>query len=100
MFLDFAEDQARRRKQIFLRDWQIRLDDFLRFNERAVLPNAGGMTREDANRQAHEEYVRFEERRRIAAENAGEMDTMKQLEQAARDAEKVKSSAPRRTRRK
>jgi hypothetical protein len=40
MFLDFAEDQARRRKQIFLHDWETRLDDFLRFNQRAVLPNA------------------------------------------------------------
>lgn len=29
MFLDFAEDQARRRKQIFLKDWKTRLDDFL-----------------------------------------------------------------------
>ncbi|MGH9418531.1 MAG: virulence RhuM family protein, partial [Thermoanaerobaculia bacterium] len=37
MFLDFAEDQARRKKQIFLRDWQTRLDDFLRFNDRNVL---------------------------------------------------------------
>jgi hypothetical protein len=41
MFLDFAEDQAARRKQIFLSDWRNRLDDFLRFNERAVLPDAG-----------------------------------------------------------
>ncbi len=32
MWLDFAEDQARRRKQVFLRDWQTRLDDFLRLN--------------------------------------------------------------------
>jgi hypothetical protein len=38
MFLDFAEDQARRRKQVFLRDWQQKLDEFLRFNERDVLP--------------------------------------------------------------
>ena len=38
MFLDFAEDQARRRKQIFLRNWQTRLDDFLQLNERAILP--------------------------------------------------------------
>jgi hypothetical protein len=36
MFLDFAEDQARRRTQVFLNDWKTRLDDFLRFNERAV----------------------------------------------------------------
>ena len=41
MFLDYAEDQARRRRQVFLADWEARLDDFLRFNERAVLPNAG-----------------------------------------------------------
>ena len=40
MFLDFAEDQARRRKQIFLADWQTKLDEFLRFNDRAVLPDA------------------------------------------------------------
>jgi len=93
MFLDFAEDQARRRKQIFLRDWETRLDDFLRFNERAILPNAGAMTRGDADRRAHEEYARFEVSRRLDAENAGE--AMKMLEQAARDAEKVKSPAPR-----
>jgi hypothetical protein len=37
MFLDFAEDQARRRKQIFLQDWRLKLDEFLRFNERGVL---------------------------------------------------------------
>ena len=37
MWLDFAEDQARRRKQVFLKDWEIKLDEFLRFNERAVL---------------------------------------------------------------
>src|SRR5436190_740251 len=48
MFLDFAEDQARRKKQVFLRDWQVRLDDFLRFNERAVLPNSGRVSREEA----------------------------------------------------
>lgn len=40
MFLDFAEDQARRRKQIFLDDWKSKLDEFLRFNERAVLSDA------------------------------------------------------------
>ena len=95
MFLDFAEDQAMRRKQIFLRDWETRLDDFLRFNERAVLPNAGAMSREDADRRAHEEYARFEARRRLDAESAGEAEAMKMLKRAARDAEKVKASKPR-----
>ena len=27
MFLDFADDQARRRKQVFLRDWQQKIDE-------------------------------------------------------------------------
>jgi len=34
MFLDYAEDQAIRRKQVFLDDWTTKLDEFLRFNER------------------------------------------------------------------
>jgi len=99
MFLDFAEDQAQRRKQIFLRDWQTRLDDFLRFNERPILPNAGGVTREEANRRAHEEYTRFEQRRRVEAENAGERDALRRLEEAARVAERSKPAAPDRKRR-
>ena len=41
MWLDFAEDQARRRRQVFLQDWDVRLDEFLRFNDRAVLPGKG-----------------------------------------------------------
>src|SRR5207248_10152871 len=68
MFLDFAEDQARRRKQIFLRDWQARLDDFLRFNERAVLSDAGKVSRQQADRQAEDQYREFETRRHHGTE--------------------------------
>ncbi len=50
MFLDFAEDQARRRKQIFLRNWVTRLHDFLNLNERRILPDAGKVSREDQSR--------------------------------------------------
>ena len=74
MFLDFAEDQARRRAQIFLKDWQARLDDFLRFNDRAVLPDAGRVSRDEANRVASEEYSRFAARRRAELEAEGEAE--------------------------
>jgi hypothetical protein len=84
MFLDFAEDQAQRRRQVFLRDWQTRLDDFLRFNERAVLPHAGKVTREEADRKAAEEYERFAARRRAALEAVGEAEGLRQLEEAAK----------------
>jgi hypothetical protein len=84
MFLDFAEDQARRRKQIFLADWQKRLDDFLRFNDRKVLPNAGHMSREDADRKAEQEYEAFAARRRAHLESEAEAAAMKQLEETAK----------------
>lgn len=80
MFLDFAEDQARRRKQIFLRDWETRLDEFLRFNERAVLADGGRVSREQADAIANEAYERFAARRRALAEAEGEADALKQLE--------------------
>jgi hypothetical protein len=80
MFLDFAEDQARRRKQVFLRDWKTRLDDFLKFNERAVLPGAGKVSHEKAEAVAEREYGLFAARRRALIEDEAEADTLKQLE--------------------
>jgi hypothetical protein len=84
MFLDFAEDQARRRKQIFLNDWKIRLDEFLRFNDRRVLPNAGRISREDAEKKAVGEYEQFAAKRRTHLEAEAERDTMNQLEDAVK----------------
>jgi len=80
MFLDFAEDQARRRKQIFLHNWQTRLQDFLRLNERAILSGAGKVSREQADAIAEQEYDRFAARRRARLEDEAEADTLKLLE--------------------
>ena len=71
MFLDLAEDQARRRKQIFLCTWKSRLDDFLGFNERAVLRDGGKITREEADAIAEQQYERFAVRRRALLEAEG-----------------------------
>ena len=68
MFLDFAEDQARRRKHIFLHTWRERLDDFLKLNERTILPDAGTVSREQADAIAEQEYERFAARRRALHE--------------------------------
>ena len=84
MWLDFAEDQARRRKRIFMQDWQQKLDDFLRFNERRVLPGAGTVSRKGAEDHARAEYEQFETRRREYREALGAADYVKQLEEAAR----------------
>jgi len=86
MWLDYAEDQARRRKQVFLRDWEVKLNDFLRFNERRVLPNAGEVSKEEADRLAEREYERFAARGREYLEAEGERDALKALEAAAKKA--------------
>jgi hypothetical protein len=96
MFLDYAEDQAKRKKQVFLRDWPERLDDFLKFNEREVLGNAGKVRREDANERAIGEYDRFEAVRREVAEAQGEADAMKALEEVAKKLPKRRKAKPKR----
>ena len=86
--------QVRRCKQVFLKDWTARLDDFLRFNERAVLPDAGRVTREAADRKAAEEYGKFAVRRRAQAEAEGEADALRQLEAAAKVVPKRRKVPP------
>jgi hypothetical protein len=84
MWLDFAEDQARRRKQVFLRDWETKLDEFLRFNERAVLAGKGTVSKADADARAESEYEAFAARRRALLEAEGERDAVDTFEAAAR----------------
>ncbi len=99
MFLDFAEDNAKRRKQVFLQDWRERLDQFLAFNERDVLPDAGSVSREDADSKAHAEFDAFADRRRRAIEDEAAArlaeDALRQLEQAAGAAEDGRGKASR-----
>ena len=69
MYLDYAEDQARRRKLLYMRDWREKLDAFLQFNERDILTNPGKVAKEVADRLALEQYDQFHTRR-LAAEAA------------------------------
>ena len=84
MWLDFAEDQARRRKQVFLKDWETKLKEFLVFNERAVLSGAGSISKKDADGHAEAEYERFAARRRALLEAEGERTNLKALEDTAK----------------
>lgn len=95
MWLDYAEDQARRRRQVFLRDWKIKLDDFLRFNEREVLEHAGKVKKSAADAHAGAEYEQFAARRRALLEAEGARATVEALEQMARKLSSKKPRAPR-----
>ncbi len=71
MYLDFAEDQARRKKPMHMAEWVGRLDAFLQFNERNILSHAGTVSHELAERHAHAEFDKHEaERRRLEAAQA------------------------------
>ena len=68
MYLDFAEDQARRKKPMHMADWVERLDAFLQFNERDILTHAGTVSHELAERHAYAQFEQFDaERRRLEA---------------------------------
>ncbi|MDP2433064.1 MAG: virulence RhuM family protein [Pseudomonadota bacterium] len=84
MWLDFAEDQARRRKDVFLKDWEEKLDAFLKFNDRAVLPNAGSVSKAEADAHAEGVYARFAAQRRALLEAEGAEQQVRMLEEAAR----------------
>lgn len=84
MWLDYAEDQAKRRKQVFMRDWEQKLDEFLAFNERNVLPHAGSVSKQDADDFARSEYECFAQRRREYKETIGEREFFRQLEYAVK----------------
>ena len=84
MWLDFAEDQARRRRQVFLKDWETKLNEFLRFNERAVLPDKGKVSKAKAHEYAEAEYEEFAARRRMLLEAEAEQAQQQSLEDAAK----------------
>ena len=66
MYLDYAEDQARRRKPMHMSDWVKKLDAFLEFNERDILNNAGKISQTMAEDHARKEFEQYEaERRRL-----------------------------------
>ncbi|MEB0772598.1 virulence RhuM family protein [Citrobacter portucalensis] len=79
MWLDFAEDQARRRQQVFLRDWQDKLDQFLQFNDRDVLQGPGKISKKMADDKAQAEYSQFAEQQRLLKEAEGEKDIVELL---------------------
>ena len=72
MWLDHAEDQAERRQQVFLNDWETKLNQFLEFNDRDVLDNAGQISKQQADNKAKEQYTIYSEQRRLQREAKGE----------------------------
>lgn len=59
MYLDYAENQARKGQVMYMKDWVTKLDAFLQFNEEAVLQHSGRVSHEVAKALAEKEYDKF-----------------------------------------
>ncbi|MHB8880977.1 MAG: virulence RhuM family protein [Thermodesulfovibrionales bacterium] len=93
MYLNYAEDQAKRHRQVFMRDWRKKLDAFLKFNERDILAHAGRVAKEVADNLALEQYETFNRKRlKIEANEEAIADDreLRRIEEAVKDRKKRK----------
>jgi len=59
MYLDYAENQAIKGTVMFMKDWVLKLDAFLQFNEESVLNHQGKISHEVALALAESEYDKY-----------------------------------------
>ena len=59
MFLDFAENMAKKRKIMYMNDWVKKLDSFLEFNEYPKLKGKGNISSISAKKYAINEFESF-----------------------------------------
>ena len=59
MYLDYAESQAQKGVVMYMKDWIVKLDAFLQFNERAILKDAGKVSHEVAVALAEKEFEKY-----------------------------------------
>ncbi len=59
MYLDYAENQARRNIAMSMTEWVQKLDAFLQFNDYNTLKNAGTISHEVAKKLAEEQYEQY-----------------------------------------
>lgn len=59
MFLVFAEDEARERHVMTMKDWIEATDNLLKFRRKNVLDNAGSVSHKQAIEKAENEYEKF-----------------------------------------
>ena len=58
-YLEFAKLQAKGRKPMYMRDWIVKLDDFLNLSEQEILTHAGRINHETAVEKAETEYEQY-----------------------------------------
>ena len=59
MFLVYAEDEAKERHIMTMKDWINATDDLLKFRRKSVLDNSGKISHEQAVQKANDEYEKY-----------------------------------------
>lgn len=59
LYLDFAELQATNKRPMKMKDWIIKLDEFLKLSEKEILTHAGKISAQDAQETAEAEFTKF-----------------------------------------
>ena len=59
MFLVFAEDEAKQRHIMTMKDWINATDDLLKFRRKEILNNSGSISHKEAIQKAEREYEKF-----------------------------------------
>ena len=59
LFLVFAEDEAKQRHVMTMKDWIDATDDLLKFRRKEVLNNSGSVSHKEAVEKAEKEYEKF-----------------------------------------
>ena len=81
MYLDYAENQASKRRPMTMQDWASKLDAFLTFNEHDILHSAGQVSAKVAKQLAEQEFDQFEAQRRATLKDQkSDFDTFIELE--------------------
>ncbi|WP_186394165.1 virulence RhuM family protein [Stappia sp. TSB10GB4] len=93
MYLDYAEDQAKRRRPVTMAEWADKLDAFLSFNDRDVLTHAGRLRMDVAQKLAAERFEVFDASRRPAEALAADETDIAELEEMEKAAQGRKTGA-------
>lgn len=89
MFLDFAEDRARRRQTLSMNDWIGQTDRFLDFNERDVLTHAGTVSHARMEKIVGERFSEFDTARRDAEAAEAEKEELEDLKALESEVKKL-----------
>lgn len=85
VFLETAEDRARRKIPMTMEDWATRIDMFLEFDEREILQDKGKISQEIAQSSAESEFEKY----RIVQDRLFESDFDKEIKQLEDEAKRL-----------